>query len=193
MPGNERSKAPIRRNDEPANRRRPHFRRERRRAASRPVPAARVRLEKPSASNFPASNHSAANLPASNHPVSNRPTPNLRQGGRCRAASAARRLFGGTTSQQTFSSPQRRRECRRAASCPVPAARVRLEKPSASNLPASNYPASNFPASNLSASNHPVTTSSSASNQPPLLFYTPCSLAYRSARSFISTNCGFTR
>ena len=40
-PSSERSKAPIRRNDEPANRRRPRFRRERRRAASRTVPAAR--------------------------------------------------------------------------------------------------------------------------------------------------------
>ncbi len=41
VPGSERSKAPIRRNDEPANRRRPRFRRERRRAASRTMPAAR--------------------------------------------------------------------------------------------------------------------------------------------------------
>ena len=41
VPGSERSKAPIRRNDEPANHRRPRFRRERRRAASRTVPAAR--------------------------------------------------------------------------------------------------------------------------------------------------------
>ena len=51
VPGSERSKAPIRRNDEPANRRRPRFRRERRRAASRTVPAAhppRTRLLEPS-------------------------------------------------------------------------------------------------------------------------------------------------
>ena len=71
---------------------------------------------------------------------------NLRQGGRHRAASAARRLFGGTTSQQAFPGLQRRRERRRAASRPVPAARIRREKPSASNLPASNYSASNHSA-----------------------------------------------
>ena len=123
VPGSERSKAPIRRIDEPANRRRPRFRRERRRAASRPAPAARIRREKPSASNLPASNYSA----------SNRPAPNLCQGDSRRAASAARRLFGGTTSQQAFPGLQRRRERRRAASRPVPVARIRREKPSASN------------------------------------------------------------
>ena len=123
VPGSERSKAPIRRIDEPANHRRSRFRRERRRAASHTVLAARIRREKPSASNLPASNYSA----------SNRPAPDLRQSGRCRAASAARRLFGGTTSQQAFPGLQRRRERRRAASRPMPAARIRREKPSAAN------------------------------------------------------------
>ena len=142
VPGSERSKAPIRRHDSqrafPCLQRR----RERRRAASRPVLVARIRREKPSASNLPASNYSTSNHPA----------PNLCQSDSRRAASAARRLFGGTTSQRAFPGLQRRRERRRATSRPVPAARIRHEKPSASNLPASNY----------SASNHPVPTSARA-------------------------------
>ncbi len=198
MPGSERSKAPIRRNDEPANHRRPRFRRERRRAASRPAPAARIRREKPSASNLPASNYSASNHPvptsaraagtgqraqqgayseerrackpppppfptrapprseshgACRPSASNTPSPrtalprtnssrtvsspDLRQGGRCRAASAAKRLFGGTTSLQTTAAPvsDESAAAQRVARYLPP---VRLEHSFSTNRPASN-------------------------------------------------------
>ena len=123
VPGSERSKAPIRRHDEPASFLKPSAPtrappRSESSGACRPHPPRKaVRLE-----------------PSCFELFSLEPSrSNLRQGGRHRAASAARRLFGGTTSQQAFLCLQRRRERRRAASRPVPAARIRRETPSASN------------------------------------------------------------
>ena len=119
VPGSERSKAPIRRIDEPANRRRPQFPtrappRSESHGACRPHPPRKaVRLE-----------------PSCFELFSLEPSrSNLRQGGRCRAASAARRLFGGTTSLQTAAAPvsDESAAAQRVARCLPPA--------SASNTP----------------------------------------------------------
>ena len=131
VPGSERSKAPIRRNDEPANHRRPRFRRERRRAASRPVPVARIRREKPSASNLPASNYSASNHPV---PTSARPagTGQRAQQGAYSEARRASKL------SQAFSADESAAAQRVARRLPP----VRLEHASSSNQLISNRPAS---------------------------------------------------